>query len=141
MKEKKKSPLFELLNFICTKQYTWEDLPYEYKQGYSQFMINRFMSSYEYLLPLLNELTTKQLSNEQHYKILYEWVKKTKHYFNYNAYKVEKIDPNLLISLKKEYNIGTKEAKRYNELLNDSQREFLINKWSDYIKYVANKNN
>ena len=88
MSEKKKNPLFETLNFICTKQYTWEELPEENKKAYSQFMINRFLSSYEYLLPILCELSTIKYTDEQHYKLLYQYVKRTKHYFNYNAYKI-----------------------------------------------------
>ena len=31
------------------------------------------------------------------------------------------------------------EAKRYNELLNDAQRNLLKTKWADYIKFVYNK--
>ena len=139
MTEKKKNPIFEILNSICTKKYDWTELPDEFKSAYNQFILNRFLSSYEYLLPLLNELTTKKLTNRQHYTILYTWVKKTKHYFNYDAYKVEAVDEPLMVALKKEYDIGNKEAKRYNELLNDAQRKILKDKWADYIKYVYNK--
>lgn len=139
MTEKKKNPLFEILNFICTKQYTWEKLPEEYQKAYSQFMINRYLSSYEYLLPLLNEITISQLTDAQHYMLLYTWVKHTKHYFNWDAYKIEKIDNDLLLSIKKEYKIGTKEAKRYLSILSIEQQEQIKNKWSDYIKYTLIK--
>jgi hypothetical protein len=140
MSEKKKNPLFEILGFICTKKYTWNEMPEEYRAVYSQFPLNRFLSSYEYLLPLLNELTTKKFTNEQHYMTLYTWVKKTKHYFNYDAYRVESnIDNDLCIAIKKEYGIGNREAKRYNEMLNEGQRKYLKNKWADYIKFVYNK--
>lgn len=139
MSEKKKNPIFEILSSICTKKYDWVNLPDEYKSTYNQFILNRFLSSYEYLLPLINELTIQKLTNQQHYTVLYTWVKKTKHYFNYDAYKTEAVDQDLIIALKKEYNIGTKEAKRYNELLNDAQRNILKTKWADYIKFVYNK--
>ena len=139
MTEKKKNPIFEILNSICTKKYNWAELPDEYKSGYSQFILNRFLSSYEYLLPLLNELTTKKLTNQQHYTILYTWVKKTKHYFNYDVYKSKPIDQDLIVAIKKEYNIGNKEANRYNELLTDAKRNVLKAKWADYIKFVYNK--
>ena len=114
-------------------------MPDEYKSAYNQFILNRFLSSYEYLLPLINELTVQKLTNQQHYTILYTWVKKTKHYFNYDAYKTEATDQDLIVALKKEYDIGNKEAKRYNELLNDAQRNILKTKWADYIKFVYNK--
>ncbi len=139
MSEKKKNPIFEILSSICTKKYDWTNLPDEYKSAYNQFILNRFLSSYEYLLPLINELTVKKLTNQQHYTILYTWVKKTKHYFNYEAYKTEMADQDLIVALKKEYDIGNKEAKRYNELLNDAQRNILKTKWADYIKFVYNK--
>ena len=139
MSEKKKNPIFEILSSICTKKYDWANLPDEYKSAYNQFILNRFLSSYEYLLPLINELTVKKLTNQQHYTILYTWVKKTKHYFNYEVYKTEATDQDLIVALKKEYDIGNKEAKRYNELLNDAQRNILKTKWADYIKFVYNK--
>jgi hypothetical protein len=135
----KSNPLFDTLNFICTKQYKWEELPEECRKGYSQFMINRFISSYEYLIPLANELSIQKLTDKQHYTILYTWVKKTKHYFNYTAYKVEKDNLDLMIAIKKEYNIGNKEAKRYNKLLNNELREKLLKKWHDYIVFVNSK--
>ena len=140
MAEKKKNPLFETLNFLCNKQYTWDELPEENKKAYSQFMINRFMSSYEYLLPILCELTTITYTNEQHYRVLYEFVKRTKHYFNYNAYKVEsKEDPDLILAIKKEYKIGNREARRYNEVLTEPQKEHIKKRWSDYIAYIKSK--
>lgn len=135
----KSNPLFDILNFICTKQYKWEELPEECRKGYSKFMINRFISSYEYLIPLANELSIQKLTDKQHYTILYAWVKKTKHYFNYTAYKVEKENPDLMIAIKKEYNIGNKEARRYNKLLNNELREKLLKKWHDYIVFVNSK--
>ena len=140
MAEKKKNPLFETLNFLCNKQYTWDELPEENKKAYSQFMINRFMSSYEYLLPILCELTTITYTNEQHYRVLYEFVKRTKHHFNYNAYKVEsKEDPDLILAIKKEYKIGNREARRYNEVLTEPQKEYIKKRWSDYIAYIKSK--
>ena len=103
-------------------------------------MINRFMSSYEYLLPILCELTTITYTNEQHYRVLYEFVKRTKHYFNYNAYKVEsKEDPDLILAIKKEYKIGNREARRYNEVLTEPQKEYIKKRQSDYIAYIKSK--
>ena len=135
----KSNPLFDTLNYICTKQYKWEELPEECQKNYSQFMINRFISSYEYLIPLANELSIQKLTNKQHYTILYTWVKKTKHYFNYSAYKVEKENPDLMTAVKKEYNIGNREAKRYIKLLNNDLKEKLLAKWHDYIDFINKK--
>ena len=66
--------------------------------------------------------------------------KRTKHYFNYDAYKIEnKIDPDLLLAIKKEYKIGNREAKRYNEVLTEPQRDYIRKRWADYIAYVKSK--
>lgn len=139
MAERKTNPLFDILNFICTKQYKWEELPETCQKNYSQFMINRFISSYEYLIPLANELSIQKLTDQQHYTILYTWVKKTKHYFNYDAYKASKTDNNLMTAVKKEYKLTNREAKRYIDILNNEQKEFLLKKWADYIKFVESK--
>ena len=57
--------LFDVLKAFTTKQYpTWNELPPELKEGYSQFMINRFLSCKEYLLPLLDDLSCKRLTDE-----------------------------------------------------------------------------
>ena len=136
----KSNPLFDTLNYICTKQYKWEELPDDCRKNYSQFMINRFLSSYEYLIPLVNELSiSKTLSDKQHYTILYTWVKRTKHYFNYNAYKASKTDTNLVIAVKKEYGVGNREAARYIGVLTEEIKEKLKAKWTDYIRYISTK--
>ena len=81
----------------------------------------------------------KRLTNEQHYTILYTWVKRTKHYFNYNAYKSENIDKNLVLAVKKEYDIGNREARRYIDLLTEETKAALLKKWADYIVFVNAK--
>lgn len=132
----KSNTLFDILNSIQSKEYRWEELPEEYVNNYSQFMINRFLSSYDYLIPLIEKLTVTKLSNEQHYKLLFNWVKKTKHYFNYNSYKTNKDDDkNLLIAIQKEYNITERESKRFCNLLTEKQKAVIKNKWQDYLKY------
>lgn len=134
--KKKASPLFGILNSIQSKEYTWEELPEDYVLNYNQFMINRFLSSYEYLLELLSVLSTQKLTNEQHYKILYNWVKKTKHYFNYDSYKIdESVDKDLIRSIELEYDISTKDAKYINTLLTNEQRKYIKKAWHDYLKY------
>lgn len=136
MNNKKTSPLFSILSSIQSKEYTWEELPEEIVSVYNQFIINRFLSSYEYLLPLLNKLSTQRLTNEQHYKILYNWVKKTKHYFKYDTYKVDDTeDTDLINSVKLEYDLSTKDAKHYITLLSSIQKEKIKDNWTDYLKY------
>lgn len=129
------SPLFKILTYIQSKTHTWEELPDEITSKYNQFMINRFLSSYEYLLPLLDEITVKKLSNEQHYKILYYWLKQTKHYFNYNSYKNSlDEDTNLIKVVSLEYKVTLKDAKFYVTLLSSEQKQKIKEKWDWFLK-------
>ena len=41
--------------------------------------------------------------------------------------------------LKKEYKIGNREAKRYNEVLTEPQRDYIRKRWADYIAYIKSK--
>ena len=66
--EKEKSiGLFDVLNMIEGQKLPWDKLPDEYKKAYSQFMINRFVSSQELYVPIVAELacmaTTTPSSN------------------------------------------------------------------------------
>lgn len=131
--------LFDVLKAFTTKQYpTWNELPPELKEGYSQFMINRFLSCKEYLLPLLDDLSCKRLTDEMHYNILINAVRQGYTFFNYNAYKKEPEDDLLLNAIMKEYEVGLREARMYVQDLTEVQKNKLKEKWEDYYKYVIN---
>lgn len=132
-KPKKPNPLFEILNGFCAK-IPWEELSDEARLKYSPFMVNRFLCSYDYLIPLAEQLSTQRLDNESHYNILIDYVKHTKHYFKYDLWKgQDETDPLLLKAIMKQYNVGVIEAKRYNGILNDNQRKSILDKWSDFL--------
>lgn len=132
-KSKKTNPLFEILNGFCAKT-PWEELSDDARLKYSQFMVNRFLCSYDYLIPLAEQLSTQRLDNESHYNILIDYVKHTKHYFKYDLWKgQDEMDPLLLKAIMKQYNVGVIEAKRYNGILNDNQRKSILDKWSDFL--------
>lgn len=136
-KPKKANPLFEILNGFCAKT-PWEELSDEARLKYSQFMVNRFLCSYDYLIPLAEQLSTQRLDNESHYNILIDYVKHTKHYFKYDLWKgQDETDPLLLKAIMKQYNVGVIEAKRYNGILNDNQRKSILDKWSDFLAMSA----
>lgn len=137
-KEKAPNPLFEALNALQTKQYRWGELPEEVRNKYSQFMINRFISSYDYLLPMADQLSTQKLDNETHYNILLEYIKHCKHYFKYDYFKAsKKTDQDVLRSVMKQYDIGKKEAERYCELLTEPQKAAIVDKWKDYFAMTS----
>lgn len=131
------NPLFDTLTLLTTKEYlTWKQLPDEYKNGYSQFMINRFLSSSEALLPIIDIVSTMKLTDQQHYEILISVIPQRKMYFKYETYKKVEEDKLLLFALEKEYEIGIKEAREYASELPKQSKTELKEKWSDYYKYV-----
>lgn len=132
--------LFDTLKVFTTKQYTsWSELPEEMKNGYSQFMINRFLSSKEYLLPLLDNLSCKRTTDEQHFNILINAVRTGYSLFNYASYKKAEEDDLLLTAIQKEYEVGLREARMYEKDLTEPQKKKLKEKWADYYKYVMDK--
>lgn len=138
-KPKKRNPLWDILTALCTKQYPeWKDLPEELQNGYSQFMINRFICSYDYLIPVADQLATQKLTDDMHYNILIGYVKHTKHYFKYDYFKgTQEYDQAEIDSVKKEYDLTDREAKFYLGILTKEQKSHIVNKWKDYFKFTA----
>lgn len=135
---KKANPLFEILNGFCIKK-PWSELSDDAREKYSQFMINRFICSYEYLIEVAEQLSTQRMDNESHYNILMDYVQHTKHYFKYLYWKSSPdTDKPLLMSIMKEYDVSMREARNYNELLNEEQRNLILAKWSNYFDNTKN---
>ena len=132
--EKEKSiGLFDVLDMIQTKRIPWNELDEGYKKAYSQFMINRFISSVEMYVPVLAKLSEMRLTDEQHYTILCNTLV-SKHWFNYKTYKKEKAEKDmdlLVFAVSKEYEVGAREAKTYINNLTETVKDQLRAKWSD----------
>ena len=101
-------------------------------------MINRFICSYDYLIPVADQLATQKLTDDLHYNILIGYVKHTKHYFNYDYFKgTQEFDQTEIDSVKKEYDLTDREAKFYLGILTKEQKSHIVNKWKDYFKFTA----
>lgn len=141
--DEKKIKLFDVLNMIEGQKLPWNKLSDDFKNVYSQFMINRFVSSYEVYVPIVAELTTRKLTDEQHYSILCQFVSgKWKHWFNNRAYKKEKLEENLdllIFAVCHEYEIGVRDAKMYINNLKGDIKDKLREKWSESYKYERGK--
>ena len=83
--------IFDVVGVIELDKRPWSQLDDEFKKTYSQFMINRIVSSKKQYLPLIAKLSTMKLSDEQHYTFLCSLVNKQKHYFDYKSYKQNKM--------------------------------------------------
>lgn len=136
----KKIGLFDVLEMIQGKRTPWNELSDEFKAAYAPYMVNRFVSSIEFLCPLISEISAlKCLTPEQHYYILTHAIPTgRKLWFNYKAFKKEKQDKDeefLIWAVSKEYEIGKREAKTYIELLTDDEKAQLKKKWEEPYQY------
>lgn len=126
--------IFDVVGVIELDKRPWSQLDDEFKKTYSQFMINRIVSSKKQYLPLIAKLSTMKLSDEQHYTFLCSLVNKQKHYFDYKSYKQNKmLDKLTMYALEHEFNIGYKDAMRYAEMLSAADLKALCKKWQNHF--------
>lgn len=140
VEEKEKTiGLFDVLSMIEGQKLPWAKLSDEYKKAYNQYMINRFISSNELYVPIVAELSTMQMTDEQHYLILCNTVAgNRKHWFNYKAYKKEKSEKDLdmlIFAVCKEWELGRRESKMYINNLTDTVKDKLRDKWGESYIY------
>lgn len=127
------NPLFDMLANLEDTKLPWDQLSEEMRKGYSQFMINRFLSSKQCYLPLLSVISTVTLTNEQHYEFWVNVVAKQKHWFNYKAYKTVKDTDDLAIyAIRHEYEVSEKDAQYYYENMSELDVKTIKNKWKEH---------
>lgn len=122
--------IFDVLTSIEFDKKNWAELSDDFKKTYSQFMLNRLVSSKKQYLPLIAKLSTLKLSDEQHYNFLISLINKQKHYFDYKSYKHNKIiDNETVFALSHEFTIGKTDAIRYADILSIVDLTAIVNKW------------
>lgn len=125
--------IFDVLNSIEFDKKPWSELSDDFKKAYSQFMLNRLVSSKKQYLPIIAKLSTMRLSDEKHYEFLCSLINRQKHYFDYKSYKQNKVLDNLSVyALEHEFEIGYKDAMRYAEILTAKDLKLLCKKWKDH---------
>lgn len=145
--KEKKVGLFDVLAEIEGKQRPWAELTDDFKRAYSQFMVNRFISSKKNYVGAIALITTNRVSDEVHYTYCCSFINEQKHYFDYKAYKSVKDACELAIyALRHEYEISLKDAESYYEMLSDERHvggmeeiESLKSKWEQHYKTFADK--
>lgn len=126
--------IFDVLNSIEFDKKPWSELSDDFKKTYSQFMLNRLVSSKKIYLPIIAKLSTMKLSDEKHYEFLCSLINRQKHYFDYKSYKQNKVLDNLSIyALEHEFEIGYKDAMRYAEILTAKDLKQLCQKWKAHF--------
>ncbi len=125
--------IFDVLNSIEFDKKPWAELDDDFKKAYSQFMLNRLISSKKQYLPIIAKLSTMKLSDDKHYAFLCSLINKQKHYFDYKSYKQNKLlDALTVYSLEHEFEIGYKDAMRYADILTDNDLKLLCKKWKNH---------
>lgn len=124
--------VIDILSLLENKQFEWNELAEDVQKSYNQFMINRFVSSKIQYVNVLAEVARYRMSNEQHYNLVKDLIAKQKHYFNYKAYKkakVNSLDDLLIFAIKKELEVGKREAESYIEFLSETDIKEVKAKW------------
>ena len=124
--------VIDILSLLENKQFEWNELAEDVQKSYDQFIINRFVSSKIQYVNVLAEVARYKMSNEQHYNLIKDLIAQQKHYFNYKAYKKEKdnsLDDLLIFALKKELEVGKREAESYIEFLSETDIKEVKAKW------------
>lgn len=131
--------IFDVVSSIELEKKPWSELDEDFKKAYSQFMINRIVSSKKQYLPIIAKLSTLKLSDEKHYEFLCSLINKQKHYFDYKSYKQNKVLDKLTVyALEHEFQIGYKDAMRFAEILTAKDLKQLCAKWqNNYDTYEA----
>jgi len=124
--------VIDILSLLENKQFEWNELAEDVQKSYNQFMINRFVSSKIQYVNVLAEVARYKMTNEQHYNLVKDLIAKQKHYFNYKAYKKAKDNPTddlLIFAIKKELEVGKREAESYIEFLSETDIKEVKAKW------------
>lgn len=131
----KKCTLFDMISIAESIKTPWKDLTEDQQKLWNPYIINRFISSRNEYAPLIALLSKYNLTPEQHYTFICSIIDGSrKHYFNYQAYKKDKIseDDKLLVwACSKEYEIGFREAKMYLADMKQDVKDKLKEKWKD----------
>lgn len=143
----KKYSLFDILGEIEGDQRPWVELSENFHKAYSQFMINRFISSKEHYVMPIELISRLKVSDEVHYTYCCSFINKQKHYFNYKAYKNTKEEDALAIyALRMQYKISPREAEDYLECLTAEthpggieELDKIKNKWAEHYKIYGKK--
>lgn len=121
----------EIFDYI--KSFTNKKVKYstdEDFKGYSQWMINRFLSTDDSLLPVIAEINTEYiLSDKAHYNLFYNIIPKSSKFFKYD-YKKEKSDVELGYMMEY-FKCDTHLAKTYSELISKEEYDTIISFYTE----------
>lgn len=133
-KKKKKSPLFSLIDHMGGDKCPWEQLTDDERNAMNQWLILRWLSTYEEYVPIFAIISTMEFTDKDFYELMCVTLKRQKHYFTSKIYKkIEEPDEILLNCIMKEYFYTVEKARDYMEDLDQSEIDYLKRRWGDIV--------
>lgn len=122
--------LFDHLDDITKNKKDFDNDDHTRVKSYSPYMINRFFSMVDLYIPLVEQVNKFNLPKETHYEYYKSILPKKKHYIKYLKNKKEKKDEEHIIKcICLYYEIGSKEAKQYRNILTEDRIESIVKKY------------
>lgn len=134
-KKKKKSPLFSLIDHMGGDKCPWEQLADDERNAMNQWLILRWLSTYEEYVPIFAIISTMEFTDKDFYELMCVTLKRQKHYFTSKIYKkIEEPDEILLNCIMKEYFYTVEKARDYMEDLDQTEIDYLKRRWGDIVE-------
>lgn len=133
--KKKKKPLFSLIDHMGGDKCPWEELTDDERGAMNQWMILKWLSTYEEYLPIFNVISQLELSDKDFYELMCCTLRRQKHYFTSKIYKkYEEPDEELLRCIMHEYFYTIEKARDYMEGMDVEEAERIRNRWKDIVE-------
>ena len=99
------------------------------RKGYSQFMINRWLSMNEFTLMFVEDINTLQnISDEQHFTILHSLIPQRRFYYEYakHSKNLSNTDHQYIADY---FQIGIRDAENYTRVMTDEDINGILDKY------------
>ena len=135
-RERKRNPFFSLVDHMGGDKRSWELLSEEERESINQWVILRWLSTYEEYLPIFSFISTLELSDKDFYDLMCCTLKRQKHYFNSPIYKKADLveDEVLLGCIMKELFYTKEKAREYAKDIDPEEAAWMKNRWSDIVE-------
>lgn len=133
-KTKKKSPFFSLVDHMGGDKCPWELLTDEERNAMSQYMVLKWLSTYEEYLPMFNFVSQVELSDKEFYTLMCEILRRQRHYFNSKIYKKIEEDEFSLRCIEHEYFYSRRKSREYIVDIDPDELKYITDRWGEIVR-------
>lgn len=133
-KVKKKSPFFSLIDHMGGDKCPWDLLTDEERNSMSQYMVLKWLSTYEEYLPMFNFVSQVELSDKDFYTLMCEILRRQRHYFTSKIYKKIEEDDFALKCIEHEYFYTRRKAREYLTDIDPDELKYITDRWGEIVK-------